>query len=97
MSDTNVYDPYIRARLGTAAHGSVSRVVSLCIAFNASVYLNLRTATSHKRAAVPRRARVEGAKTLESLNSRLESDKDEKKNPGGWAAAAEGRPVFFRL
>ena len=43
--------------------------------------LNLRTTTSQKCAAVPRRARIQGSKTFVSLNSRLESntEEDEKK------------------
>jgi len=34
--------------------------------------LNSRTNTLHKRAAVPRQARIQGAETFVSLNSRLE-------------------------
>ena len=41
--------------------------------------LNLRTTTLRKYAAVPRRARVEGSWTIESLNSRLESNKEEER------------------
>ena len=41
--------------------------------------LNLRTTTSQKCAAVPRRARIEGSYSFVSLNSRLESNKEEKK------------------
>ena len=40
--------------------------------------LNLRSATSQQRAAVPRRARIEGAYTSASLNCRLESNTDEE-------------------
>ena len=41
--------------------------------------LNLRTTTtSQKCEAVPRRARISGSETLESLNSRLESNEAEK-------------------
>ena len=36
------------------------------------------TTTSHKCAAVPRRARIEGPQTFASLNSRLESNKEEE-------------------
>ena len=36
------------------------------------------TTTSQKREAVPRRARISGSWTLVSLNSRLESNKEEK-------------------
>ena len=43
------------------------------------VVLNLRTTSSQKCEAVPRRARVQGSKTCERHNSRLESDKEEKK------------------
>jgi len=38
----------------------------------------LRATTSQKCAAVPRRARIEGSKTCVSLNSRLESNKEEE-------------------
>jgi len=39
---------------------------------------NLRATTLHKCAAVRRRARTAGAHTLVSLNSRLDSDKEEE-------------------
>ena len=37
-----------------------------------------RRSTLQKPAAVPRRARIEGSHTFESLNSWLESDKEEE-------------------
>ena len=37
-----------------------------------------RTITSHKCAAVPRRARIEGSYTFASLNSRLETNEEEE-------------------
>ena len=40
--------------------------------------LNLRTTALHKCAVVPRRARIQGAQTCVSLNSRLESNKEEE-------------------
>ena len=40
--------------------------------------LDLRTPDSRKCEAVPRRARIEGAKTLVSLNSRLEINREEE-------------------
>ena len=39
--------------------------------------LNLRTATSQKCEALPRRARIEGSQTCVSADSRLESNKEE--------------------
>jgi len=45
-----------------------------------SIVLNLRTTTSQKCEAVPRRARIQGSWNFESLNSRLESNKEEKKS-----------------
>ena len=44
--------------------------------------LNFRTTTSHKSAAVPKRARISGSWTFVSLNSRLDSNKEEKKREG---------------
>jgi hypothetical protein len=40
-----------------------------------------RTTTSQKRAAVPRRARIEASWTLVSLEPRLESNKEEERRP----------------
>ena len=42
--------------------------------------LNLRTPTSQKCAAIPRRAHIQGSYTFVSLTSRLESDNEEEKN-----------------
>jgi hypothetical protein len=39
--------------------------------------IDLRTTTSQKYEAVPRRARFQGSKTVVSLNSRLESNQEE--------------------
>ena len=40
--------------------------------------LNLRTTTSRKYAAVPRRARIQGSQTFVSLKSRLQGDHEEE-------------------
>ena len=40
--------------------------------------LNLRTTTSQKCEALPRRARIEGSQTCVSADSRLESNKEEE-------------------
>ena len=41
--------------------------------------LKLRTTSSQKCEAVPSRARIQGAQTCASLNSRLEGNKEEEK------------------
>ena len=47
-----------------------------------TVDLNLRTTTSQKREAVPRRARIEGSTTCTSFTCRLENNENMKKKIG---------------
>ena len=51
----------------------------------------MRTTTSQKCAAVPRRARIEGSKTFVSPNSRLDSNKEEEEEEDGHLRAFSGR------
>ena len=53
--------------------------------------LNLRTTTWQKYGAVPRRARIEGSWIVASLNSRLESNKEEEESARcSWAGRDAG-------
>jgi len=61
--------------------------------------LKLRTTTSQKCAAIPRRARIQGSWTCVSLNSRLESNKERRRRKMGEkgpesALAGVERPVL---
>ena len=68
LSDTRVYEPQIRARLGTTAHfGKVVVLEWMGYTMHPSptgfspaigIVLDLRTTTSHKCEAVPKRARI---------------------------------------
>jgi len=57
LSDTRVYGPQIRARLGTTAIEKLTAAVATFMHVE-EVPLNLGTTTSQKCAAVPRRARI---------------------------------------
>ena len=64
--------------------------------------LDLRTPDSRKCEAVPRRARIEGAKTFVLLDSRLERDKEEyptgeNKRLEGALSTAETAGVTLRV
>ena len=53
--------------------------------------INSRTTTSQKCEAVPGRARIEGSLTFVSLNSRLDSEKEEEED------AAFSSPVAYEI
>ena len=56
-----------------------TRSITLKLRFlQSSTFYDLRTTTWQKCEAIPRRARIQGAHTFVSLNSRLESHKEEE-------------------
>jgi len=93
LSDTKVYEPYIRQGVRRGRQGfkrcrwlkpcrwTAARTraapASWC---TVSGVLNLRTTTTQKCAAVLRRARIWGSSTFVSLDSRLESSKEEEED-----------------
>ena len=50
--------------------------------FEFKVTINSKTTTSQKCEAVPRRVRMQGSYTFASLNSRLESNREEEEEGG---------------
>ena len=72
----HIYTVGQRLHITSAPRWFSQRILTLK-AVSSGTVLNSRTITQHKCGAVPRRARIQGSCTFVSLNSRLESNKEE--------------------